>query len=134
MAPSSVIAEFPSSAFETSLQAVEATFERIRDDKGGRTILLSAQSYEADGEQYVMYDATYRDGTFKFKRPVPNAQMAARSVGISLERVVVNDNERSVTIRAANPSELARFLDHVYRVVFEVRPLPGGDDYNFVSE
>src|SRR5688500_1221448 len=73
-----VIAEFPSSEFETSLKAVEATFERSRAEQHvGGTILLSAQSYEADGEQYLMYDATYRDGTFKFERQIPQLELVA---------------------------------------------------------
>jgi hypothetical protein len=130
-----LIAEFPSPEFKTSLEAIEATFERCRDIQCvGRTILLSGQSYEADGEQYVMYDATYRDGTFKFKRPIPNGELVARAVGIASERVLVDDHEHSVTIRFANPPELARFLDYIYRVVFEIRPLPGGQSYNFVAE
>jgi hypothetical protein len=131
----SLIAEFPSSEFKTSLEASEAAFERCRDSNCvGRTVLLSGQSYEADGEQYVMYDATYRDGTFKFKRSVPNGELIARAVGIASERVVVDDHAGSVTIRSASPHELARFLDYVYRVVFEIRPLPGGQNYNFVAE
>jgi hypothetical protein len=130
----SLIAEFPSSEFKTSLKAIEATFERCREQCVGRTILLSAQSYEADGEQYLMYRATYRDGAFKFKHPIPEVELVARAVGIPSERFVVDDHERSVTIRSASPSELARFLDYVYTVVFEIRPLPGGQSYNFVSE
>lgn len=131
----SLIAEFPSPEFSTSLEAIAATFERCRDSQCvGRTVLLSAQSYEAGGDQYEMYDATYRDGTFRFERPVLGGDQVARAVGISSERVIVNDEERTVTVLSASPPELARLLDYIYRVVFEIRPLPGGEGYNFVAE
>jgi hypothetical protein len=131
----SLIAEFPSSEFKTSLEAIEATFERCRDAECvGRTILLSGQSYEADGEQYVMYRAAYRDGTFRFNHPIPSGELVARAVGIPAERVIVDDHARSVTIRLASPPELARFLHYIYSVVFEIRTLPGGQSYNFVAE
>src|SRR5690349_20594142 len=114
----SLMAEFSSSEFKTSLEAIEATFERCRvSECAGRTVLLSGQSYEADGEQYVTHDVAYRDGKFGFKRRIPNGEQIARAVGISSERVVMDNGERFVTIRSASPRELARFLDYIHRVV-----------------
>jgi hypothetical protein len=135
MSSSSVIAEFPSSTFATSLDAVKATFEHLRGGRYvGRTVLLSGQSYEADGEQYLMYDATYRDGTFEFDRPVSNFELAAHAAGISSDRVTVDGGGHSVTILAASPSELAGFLDYIYREIYKILPLPDGQNYNFSSE
>lgn len=74
------------------------------------------------------------DGAFRFKRPIPDEERVARAVGIPAERVVVDDHERSVTIRTASPRELARFLDYIYRIAFEIRSLPGWQSYNFVAE
>ena len=135
MTPSSVIAEFPSSKFATSLDAVKATFEHLRDGRYvGRTVLLSAQSYEADGDQYLMYDGTYRDGTFKFDRPVSSFELAARAAGVPSDRVTVDGDGRSVTVLDGSPSELACFLDYIYREIYRILPLPGGESYNFGSE
>jgi hypothetical protein len=129
-----VIAEFPSE-FRTSLQAIEATFERIRaKEYAGRTILLSGQSYEAGGEQYRMIDVLYEDGTFKFRHPVPDVELVARFAQIPPERVAVLENGRAVTIQMGSPTELTRFLDRLYRAAFSIRLLPGEDSYNFVSE
>lgn len=129
------IAEFPSREFQTSLQAIEATFERIRaDEYTGRTILLSGQSYEAGGEQYRMINVRYKDGTFKFKRPVPDLESVARFAQIPSERVTVLENGRAVAIETGSPSELTRFLDRLYRASFSIRLLPRGDSYNFVAE
>jgi hypothetical protein len=97
--PSS-IAEFPSGEFQTSLQAIKATFERIRaNEYAGRTILLSGQSYEADGEQYRKIDVLYKNGTFKFKNPVPDIELVARFARIPPERVTVLENGRAVTMQ-----------------------------------
>jgi hypothetical protein len=130
-----VIAEFPSQEFQTSLQAIEATFERIRaNEYAGRTILLSGQSYEAGGERYRMIDVLYEDGTFKFKHPVPDIELAARSARIPPERVTVLESGRAVTIQMGSPSELTLFLDRLYRTAFSIQLLPRGDSYNFVAE
>jgi hypothetical protein len=130
-----VIAEFPSREFQTSLQAIEATFERIRTNEyAGQTILLSGQSYEAGGEQYRMINVLYEDGTFKFKRPVSDIELVARSARIPLERVTVLENGRAAAIQGGSPSELARFLDRLYRDIFSIRLLPRRDSYNFCAE
>jgi hypothetical protein len=130
-----VIAEFPSQEFQTSLQAIEATFERIQaNEHAGRTILLSGQSYEAGGEQYRMINVLYKDGTFKFKRAVPDIESVARFARIPPERVTVLENGRAVTIQMGSPSELTRFLDRLYRASFSIRLLPRGDSYNFGAE
>jgi hypothetical protein len=133
--PYTLIAEFPSSYFKTSLEALEMTFERIcAGEFRGRTVLLSGQSYEAGGEQYVMYGATYKDGAFRFERPIPNLESLARTIGVAPERITGSDDGRSVAIQSASSTELARFLDHVYRVVFGIKPLPHTNSYNFGSE
>jgi hypothetical protein len=133
--PYTLIAEFPSSHFKTSLEALEATVKRIcAGEFRGRTVLLSGQSYEADGEQYLMHDATYKDETFRFERPIPNLESVARAIGIAPERITGGDGGRSVAIQSASATELVRFLDHVYRVVFEIKLLPRTNSYNFGSE
>jgi hypothetical protein len=96
--------------------------------------LLSGQSYEAGGEQYRMIDVLYQEGTFKFSRPLPDIESVARFAGIQPERVTVLENGRAVTIQMASASELARFLDRLYRASFSIRLLPDGKSYNFVSE
>jgi hypothetical protein len=49
------IAEFPSEEFDTSLQAIEATFERIQaHEYAGWTILLTGQSYEAGSYRQML--------------------------------------------------------------------------------
>ena len=116
-------------------QAIEATFERIRaNEYAGRTILLSGQSYEAGGEQYRVIDVLYQDGTFRFKRPLLDLELAARFARIPPERVTALESGRAVTIRMGSPSELASFLDRLYRASFSIRLLPRGDSYNFVAE
>jgi len=133
--PYTLIAEFPSSHFKTSLEALEMTFERICSGEfGDRAVLLSAQSYEADGDQYVMYDAKYKDGHFRFERPIPNLESVARAIGVAPDRMTGGDAGRSVAIQSANAGELVRFLDHVYRAVFEIKLLPSTNSYNFGSE
>jgi hypothetical protein len=130
-----VIAEFPDEEFQTSLQAIEATFERVRaKEYAGWAILLSGQSYEADGEQYRMIDVLYEDGAFKFRHPVPDVDLVARFARIPPERVAVLGNGRAITIQMGSPSELTRFLDRLYRASFSIRLLPDEDSYNFVSE
>ena len=135
MSPSPVIAEFPSSEFQTSLQAIEWTFERIQGaEYAGKRILLSADSYEAGGEQYLSFDIVYEDGTFKFGKAVPDLASVARRAGFSPGRFRVHNGRRAISIQDGSPSELAGFLDRLYRTSFSIRLLPGKDSYNFGSE
>lgn len=132
--PYELIAEYPS-ALASSATAIRSVFERVcKGEFTGRTILLSGQSYEADGEQYLMFDATYRDGIFKFENPIPDPVLIADAVRIAPDRVVADNEERSLKIRSATAEELARFLDYMYRVVFQIKLLPRTDSYNFVAE
>jgi hypothetical protein len=91
-------------------------------------------SSEAGGEQYRMIDVLYQDGTFKFGRPVADIESVARFAQIPPERVTVLESGRGATIQMGSASDLARFLDRLYRASFSIRLLPGEESYNFIAE
>lgn len=131
----SQIVEFPDGKFDTSLQAIEAAFQHILSRaRAGEVYLLSGQSYENDGEQYLMFDVRYQDGAFEFERKTPQALMVARSVGIPTERISASDDGRTMAIENASVGELTRFLDRLYRDAYKIKLLSGTDSYNFGAE
>lgn len=135
MARYELIAEFPSDEFGTSLQAIEATAQCILGGKHtGQPILLSAQSYENDGEHFVMFDGRYLRGAFQFECAVPEVESLVQALGIPAERVVVSQGAHSIRIEGASALELTCFLDRVYRECFKIKLLPGEESYNFVAE
>lgn len=130
-----LIAEFPGDGIETSLEALEATARCVVSRKHeGRPILLSAQSFENDGEIYICFDGSCVDGVFRFDFDVPEANALSDSLGIAAERIRVSDEWRKISIENASVAELTGLLDHLYREVCKVKLVPGEDSYNFVAE
>ena len=135
MNSSSIVVEYPSGEFATSLEAIEAAFVRLRSPQyAGRSAILSGQGQEGSGEHYRIVEVGFRDGIFTFRTPVADLVALAGSIGLDQSRIIVLDGGLKASIESGTPVELARFLDCVYRNAFGLRPFHGERDYAFGAE
>ena len=135
MNSSSIVVEYPSGEFATSLEAIEAAFVRLRSPQyAGRSAILSGQGQEGSGEHYRIVEVGFRDGIFTFRTPVAGLVALAGSIGLDQSRIIVLDGGLKAAIESGTPVELARFLDCVYRNAFGLRPFHGERDYAFGAE
>jgi hypothetical protein len=127
--------EYPSDKYKSSIDAMTSAFERLKaGNYGDSWITFCGQGRGHDDESDLMAEVNVRGNTFDFGDENPNLPTILEAARINRQVTATVEPDGKITLVGANPPEMARFLDAVFRKHFGIRPHDGESDYAVGAE
>ena len=127
--------EYPSDDYDSSLQAMTSAFERLKaGDYGDRWITFGAQGKGHDEDSYQMEDVNVCGNTLDLRGQTLDLPTLLQFAKLQDQVQVEVDPQGMVTLPAATPQQMARFLDAVFQKHFGIHPHDDETDYAVGAE
>lgn len=128
--------EHPSGEFDSALAAITVAMERLRAmGPTDKWITFSGQGEGHRPDAYHIEDVPFRGTTFDLHGQAVDLDSVMRAAGLNMAKVGADrDSEGKISLPKATPTELARFLDALFRVHLGIKPFDGENDYAVGAE